>query len=134
MGMDSRTAEWLALNVELELYQELLDLNMVDRTTNMADIQGLLGRIKNVHGVLDRVVDNVEGKLKVVDELEDKTDKLAVKATAPAIRGLDSVISELTEVVNALEGNGGPPLDGENQSTPSDGQSVENPTQPQVKG
>ena len=87
----------------------------------------ILAKINAAHGVLDRVTAKIDGKLEKVFELEKKADDLSDRATAPKIAQLDTINAHLTEVVNALEGNGGPPLSG-NPSTPSDGQSTENPT------
>ena len=72
-------------------------------------------------------IESLEAKLEKVFELEKKADDLSDRATAPKIAQLDTINAHLTEVVNALEGNGGPPLSG-NPSTPSAGQSTENPT------
>jgi hypothetical protein len=119
--------EWASLKVELALAFAVLDLNMADRIGDM----DILSKIKAAKGAVDRVTANVDKKLETVFALEQKADDLSNKATAPAIRQLDSINSELTEIVNALEGNGGPPLDGDSQSTPSDGQSTERPTYPQ---
>lgn len=117
----SETQSHILGQVELALAYEVLDLNMG------LDME-IVSRIKNARGVVDRVSANIDSKLEVVFGLEKKADELAIKATAPAIRNLDTITAELTEMVNALEGNGGPPLDGERASTPSAGQSTERPT------
>jgi hypothetical protein len=118
--MDKRTRDYIDGEIAVQLEQELLDWNM-----------DIVSKIKNARGVVDRVSANIDSKLEVVFGLEKKADELAIKATAPAIRNLDTIAAELTEMVNALEGNGGPPLgSSEKASTPSDGPSTENPTQP----
>jgi hypothetical protein len=101
---------------------------IVERTNKEINMD-ILARINAAHGVLDRVTANIDGKLEKVFELEKKAGDLADKATAPKIAQLDTINAHLTEVVNALEGNGGP-LPGESQSTQSGG-SAENPTKPQ---
>jgi hypothetical protein len=118
--MDTLTTIHVLAQVQRELDAEVKEQNEI---TNM----DILNRIKDVHGVIGRVEANVNKQLDAVFALEAKADELAVKATAPKVAALETLTSHLTEVVNALEGNLGPLVDGANQSTPSDGQSTENP-------
>jgi len=137
VDMDSRTSNYIHHQLGLELGWYVAHWN-----AQVAEMD-ILNRIKAAKGAVDRVTANVDKKLETVFALEAKADDLSNKATAPAIRQLDSINSELTEIVSALEGNRGPsgPLPGDSPSTPSDGQSAldiklgqlgaENPTQPQ---
>jgi hypothetical protein len=121
MGMDA-LHEWLELTVGLAVARECNEINMA------IDIKETLNRINNLKGSVERTIGDVGAKVAFVAELEHKVATLADKATAPAIRDLDTIASHLTEVATALEGNGGPPL--ENSSTPSVGVSPDRPPQP----
>lgn len=122
--MDASTEALILAQVEREV-----DAQVREENRKVADMD-ILKRIADAHGVIDRVTANVDAKLETVFALEKKAEDLSNRATAPKIAQLDTINAHLTEVVNALEGNGGPPLDGEKQSTPSDGASAENPTKP----